>query len=728
MSALSPAAAAFVQKASADLGTEPMLNHWLLALLERFGPMAESLVRAFSANATVAALRVSVARGDKGPPLPTDELTRLAIEQADRLGKPAATERDLVSVVLERAGYEVIRPANAPARSTSPAGPAQPPSPMPPPSRAQRPTPTLDRFGRDLTAAAREGRLGTVVGREEELGAMILTLCRLTKPNPLLVGPAGTGKTAIVEALAARIASGDVPPRLLGTRVVSLQPSALVAGAGVVGELDKRMEAVVAEASQPGVILFIDEVHALIGAGGREGTGDMASMLKPALARGAIACIAATTDDEYRRFIESDKALERRFQPIRVTEMTPAQALAVLRGVRPQYAEARGVTVSDEVLSWLVATAERRMPNRRFPDKAVDLLDHVVAHAVATGSNKMDVDATTLVIDRLLGGSGASSDTFARLAEELAGECAIPSGDAQSIVERLGFTVRGLDLDASRPNLVLLLAGDAAERGTEVSRVLAQNMFGDPSRVVHIDFSRFVDETGLRSLLGSPPSYVGYADRHVLDAVAENPWTVVLCERLDACHPTVRAAFVPALTRGELTDYRGRKLHFADTIVVLTTSADDVDRPRVGFHTASETHAPGNKHEAELATSLFGDAAAGAVDLVVRAVAAGEPATSAGTLVERTLSRLRGRLAEHRVELHWDAPVAQWFATSPRDGSVNQDAVERVIEQELLPMLVRHLPEAVFPDWRVFQVTLHGGSPQLTVSMRHANRDTTTSE
>ncbi|MBK8245837.1 MAG: ATP-dependent Clp protease ATP-binding subunit [Gemmatimonadetes bacterium] len=721
MSSLSPAALAFVEKLAAGHGGTPGLNVWLVALLERYGPMAESLVRALSAAEATVALRASVARGETGLPLPASELVNRASEHAAAQGKALGTERDLLAVVLESAGYEVIRPSGKP--SAQPAAPGVRPEATVAPT--SRPTPTLDRYGRDLTRAAREGQLGTVVGRNEELDAMILTLCRLTKPNPLLVGPAGTGKTAIVEALAARIAAGAVPPRLAGARIVSLQPSALVAGAGVVGELDKRMEAVVAEASQPGVILFIDEVHALIGAGGREGTGDMASMLKPALARGAIACIAATTDDEYRRFIESDKALERRFQPIRITEMTPAMALDVLRGIRPQYAEARGIQVSDDVLAWLVTTAERRMPNRRFPDKAVDLLDHVVAHALAAGLTTVDVEAATEVVDRLLGGSDAPADALSQLASELVDQCGLDSDAVQSIVERLGFTMRGLDLQASRPNLVVALAGDAAGAAAGVAQALAQHVFSDANRVVHIDFSRFVDEAGLRSLLGSPPSYVGYSDRHALDGVAENPWTVVLCERIDAAHPSVRGAFVPALTRGVLTDYRGRRMHFADTIVVLTAESVEADRPQVGFH-SFEASTGRNSQDDDLATSLFGEAGGGSVDLVVRNLAHRNPATGAHAMVERTLNRLRGRLAEHRVELRWDAPVASWFAAKPGDGSVNLESVERLIEQELLPELVRHLPEVPLANWRVLEVRMDGSTPQVIVSHLPPDRGTST--
>ena len=208
--------------------------------------------------------------------------------------------------------------------------------------RATEPTPTLDRLGRDLTSQASEGRLGTIVGRDAEVELVIETLCRSQKRNPALVGPAGTGKTAIVEGLAQRIVAGSVPQVIVGARVVQLSVSTLVAGAGIVGELENRMKAILSEAAQDGILLFMDEVHSIVGAGGARGTTDIASLLKPALARGEIACIAATTDDEYRVFIEADKALERRFSRVRVNELDAAKTLIVVRAHRGARAPSRG--------------------------------------------------------------------------------------------------------------------------------------------------------------------------------------------------------------------------------------------------------------------------------------------------------------------------------------------------------------------------------------------------
>ena len=518
---------------------------------------------------------------------------------------------------------------------------------------------------------------------------MILTLCRTTKPNPLLVGPAGTGKTAIVEALAHRIVRGEVPAALSGVRLVSLQPSSLLAGAGIVGELDKRMEAIVAEASQDGIVLFIDEVHAIMGAGGREGTGDMASMLKPALARGDISCVAATTDDEYRRFIENDKALERRFQAIRVNELTPAQTYGVLTGIRGELAERRGVSVGDDVLRLLVDTAAQRVPNRRFPDKAVDLLDHVVAHAISTGMSAVTVAGASDVIERLLGVPALTTASFEALRKGLRDDGLLPDNASRALIERLTITTRGLDLRTARPNATVLLTGDAGRHADAVARYIASTLFGAEDRVVRVNFARFTDHTGLHALLGSPPSYVGYADRHALDAVGEMPWSVVLCERVDLAHPAVRAAFAPALSTGVLTDYRGRRIYFSDAVVVMTAEGEPTsDAPRVtGFHASAEGGTRRPADTPDLAVALFGDDVAAGLDIVVSEPASPDRRDGESNVYARVLGAVADRFREQGVRVDWDPSVAEWLASS-YDKGPEVRTVERLVEREVLPSLV----------------------------------------
>ena len=355
------------------------LNHWLLALLERHGPIAEGLAKGLDANSLRRQIRRRLQDGETGAPLDPRSVVRRALAAA---GEAEAAERHLAAVILSTAGYDVC---TEPVFEVLPAGPT---TSYP---AAVRSTPTLDEFSRDLTAEARAGKLPVVVGRENEIREVCRTLCRRTKRNPALIGPAGTGKTAIVEGLAQRVVAGEVPEPLKNIRILALQASALVAGAGIVGELEKRMKALLAEAAQDGVVLFIDVLHAIMGSGGLAGRTDVGAQLKPALGRGEISCIGATTDDEYRRFIEADKALERRFRPIAVGQMSPEDTLVVLATHRDLLAELRGVDVGEEVLHWLVDFSDDFLRNRSFPDKAVDLLEECVAAAVLHGESEVGI-------------------------------------------------------------------------------------------------------------------------------------------------------------------------------------------------------------------------------------------------------------------------------------------------------------------------------------------------
>ncbi len=504
------------------------VHHWLLALVERHGPMAEAMTAGLNATALRTYLHQKIQTGDLGAPLSDGDVIRQAIEHATKRGMANAAERDLAAVILAAAGYTLTETAR-PGDTTSPSTDAtyRP--------RATRPTPTLEQFGRDLTREAHEGKLSPVVGRAEEIDLMIETLSRRTKRNPVLVGPAGVGKTAIVEGLAQRIVRGEVPAVLAGARVMALFPSLLVAGAGVVGELQTRMKGVIAEASQDGLILFIDEVHTVIGAGGRAGSDDMGSLLKPALARGEMACIAATTDDEYRRFIEPDAALERRFQPIRVQELSPDQTLDVLRVLRDVLTRLRGVTVGDDVLRWLVDFAQQYLRNRYFPDKAVDLLEQCVAHAVTHGKTAVDEQDASTVAERMIGMPLALDDRLKILTVRLAERALLAEDDIQALLNRLQVTMRGMDVRPARPNAVVLLAGDAAGHGSALAEVLAGALFGSETREIAIDLSRFVHPADVTMLVGAPPGYVGYDDAVPLHRLAQTPWCVLRLENIDAC-------------------------------------------------------------------------------------------------------------------------------------------------------------------------------------------------
>ncbi|UCF67979.1 MAG: ATP-dependent Clp protease ATP-binding subunit, partial [Acidobacteriota bacterium] len=559
----------------AALGT----HHWLLALLRQAPSLAAESSSGVDPKQLEAHVLSSLQAGDAGAPLGDGELIGRASDVAVEAGRKVVATQDLAAVLfaLKDAGGQALVAAPTERRAEGAAARevgARPVASYRP--RASRHTPHLDKFGRDLTKEALEGKLPRIVGREREIDLISEILCRRSKRNPALVGPAGSGKTAIVEGLAQQIVAGDVPEPLHGARLIEIQPSNLTAGAGIVGELEKRMKDLLEEASQDGIILFIDEVHSVVGAGGRMGVGDVGAQLKPALARGALACIGATTDDEYRRFIEPDRALERRFNRVRVQAMTPEQTRPVLIAHREKLRELFGVDVPDTALDWLLDFAEQYLPNRFFPDKGVDLLEQCVAHAVKEGRGAVEIGDARAVAERMIGMPVDMRERLELLRDRLAEQGLLPQEDIDELLARLNVTLRGLDVRPQRPNGIVLLTGPAAMVASALARTLAHSLYGDGERVVDVDFTQFDDASHVNTLVGPPPGYVGFGERLPLHEIAQAPWSVLLCRGIDGCHPEVREVLTRALADGVLTERNGKRIYLSDAIVLL--SAGEVTR------------------------------------------------------------------------------------------------------------------------------------------------------
>jgi ATP-dependent Clp protease ATP-binding subunit ClpC len=682
--------------------------HWLLALLERHSAMAEDLTSGLNAVALRAQLHDKVRQGEVGDPLAVNDVRRLAAQHAAKRGKTEAAERDLASVILAAAGYTVASPPSTGAGRAHAAADAATPAPASGSGykpRSTRLTPTLEQFGRDLTREAVENRLPPVVGRQDEIQLVIETLCRRTKRNPVLVGPAGVGKTAIVEGLAARIVRGEVPEALKNVRVLALLPSLVVAGAGVYGELQTRMKAVLAEASQDGIVLFIDEVHQVIGAGGAPGTGDIASLLKPALARGELACIAATTDDEYRRFIEPDAALERRFQPVRVQELTPEQTVAVLLVIRDELSRLRGVSIEDGILYWLVDFAGQYLRNRFFPDKAVDLLEQCVAHAITLGKSSVDDAGAHAVAERMIGMPVALGRRLETLRTRVVSQGLLDEQDLQVLINRLQVAMRGMDVRPARPNAVVLLAADAAANSEGIARVLAEALFGGTDRQVTIDLSRFVHPADVTMLIGAPPGYVGYSDALPLHRLTQMPWCVLRLENIDICHPQVRAVLTQGLETGVITDARGRHLYLSDTVVLLTAGVPVQSSGPIGFLRATE---PAEPHATMNAAAALGEELATQVDLVCTTVIRSEAARRRW-IEENLLGELAARYRKQGLDLRWDETFINWLVDQKHLSSSQRDW-ERLMDDAISPLLVPHLPEEGAGKPRSVRVTRKDGA------------------
>ena len=497
-------------------------------------------------------------------------------------------------------------------------------------------TPTLDRYSRDLTALAAAGELDPVIGRESELRRMIRILSRRTKNNPCLIGEPGVGKTAIVERLAQMIASDQVPETLKGYRLLALDLSGMVAGTKYRGEFEERMKRVIQEAAQnPQLILFLDEIHTLIGAGGAEGSLDAANILKPALSRGEIQLIGATTVAEYRKHIAKDAALERRFQPVLVEEPNEEDAEEILKGLRHCYEEYHGVTIQDEALTAAVQLSARYINDRFLPDKALDLLDEAASQVRMTFSDKY-ADSTAEEIGQLEAeqlsavrekdftvvkelhqkiqelqerakhprrgrrpGAKAKTVTAETIAEVVSEWTRIPvkrlaesesvhlrhlesdlhkrvigQEEAVSAVARAVRRSRVGLKDPNRPIGSFLFLGPTGVGKTELAKALAETVFGREDAMIRVDMSEYMEKHSVSKLIGSPPGYVGYEEGGQLsEKVRRSPYSLILFDEIEKAHPDVFHILLQVLDDGHITDAQGRKVNFKNTILIMTSNA-----------------------------------------------------------------------------------------------------------------------------------------------------------
>ncbi|MGN0254228.1 MAG: ATP-dependent Clp protease ATP-binding subunit [Lachnospiraceae bacterium] len=517
----------------------------------------------------------------------------------------------------------------------------------------------IAKYSRDLTKLAEEGRLDPVIGRTEEINRIIRTISRRTKNNPCLVGEPGVGKTAIVEGLAQRIVSGDVPKTIRSKRLLTLDLSAMVAGSKYRGEFEERIKKVIAEVIEAGnIILFLDEIHTLIGAGGSEGSIDASNILKPSLARGEIQLIGATTHDEYRKYVTKDAALERRFQPIDVPEPDEATAIEIIKGIKHKYEEHHGVTITDDAVEACVTLSARYISDRYLPDKAIDLMDEA-----ASGIRLFDKDKSAKELEELdlkllsyeeemlealkagdvtrvkelkdlqkkLEKSRASKvkkaesstrgsryvvtkDTIAlvvgewtkipvsrlnetesakllKLEKELK-KRVVGQETAVSAVARAVKRGRVGLKEKNRPIGSFLFLGPTGVGKTELSKALAEALFGSEDALIRIDMSEYMEKHTVSKMIGSPPGYVGFDEGGQLsEKVRRNPYSVVLFDEIEKAHPDVFNILLQVLDDGHITDSTGRKVSFKNCVIIMTSNAGAnriVDPKKLGFAAAED--------------------------------------------------------------------------------------------------------------------------------------------
>lgn len=469
--------------------------------------------------------------------------------------------------------------------------------------------PMLTKYGVELTAEAREGRLDPVIGRDTEIERMVQILLRRSKNNPCLIGDAGVGKTAVVEGFAQRVAYGTVPPELAEKRVFSLDLSAMLAGAKYRGDFEERLKGALDDAmSNPDVILFIDEIHMIVGTGAAEGAIDAASILKPLLSRGKICLIGATTTDEYRRYIEKDSALDRRFQPINVLQPDEEGAVSILRGLRGRLEEHHRAVITDGAIKAAVTLSERYLNDRRLPDKAIDLIDEAAARARADsvssktslfhaikdkGQNDrvvVDEEDVAKAVSSMTGipASRLTEDEGERLSnlEELLRERVIGQNKAVSLVANAVRRGRAGLKDPDRPIGSFLFLGQTGVGKTELSRALAEGVFGDEKWLIRFDMSEYSEPHSISKLIGSPPGYVGYEEQgRLIKEVRSHPYSVVLFDEVEKAHTDVLTVLLQVLEDGKLTASDGRAADFKNTIIIMTGNigAEELQKRALGF-------------------------------------------------------------------------------------------------------------------------------------------------
>ncbi len=583
--------------------------------------------------------------------------------------------------------------------------------------------PMITKYGKNLC----ECSLDPVIGRDSELESLIETLCRRRKNNPCLIGEAGVGKTAVVEGLAGRIRDGNVPSFLLGKAIVSLDIAAIISGAKYRGEFEERMKTVLLEASEdPDIILFIDELHTIVGTGASEGAIDAGSIMKPSLARGEIRLIGATTVTEYRRHIESDPALERRFLPITVEEPTPDEAVIILRGIKEKYEEHHGILIDDSAISAAVELSVRYVPSKRLPDKAIDLLDEAASAkrieierrseedkyigGIIKGLNEADNELSHDVeknirtrleqMKRCEGSPVLIRSDIEKVLEKRRGSVRLPSENdlfglenglksavfgQKNAIKTVASTLRAgiLGINGSTsPIASMMFLGPSGVGKTALASAVAEQFYGSPEAVIRLDMSEYSEKHSVSRLIGSPPGYVGYRDEGLLvKEVRSRPYSVVLFDEAEKADPDVFSLLLQILDNGFITDPQGKRADFRGCVIILTSNVGSSEKGAAGF-TAS-----GNEKQFKCAKDFFSPELIGRLDSIIAF-----DRLNSGTaykIAEKRLYALRDRLEESGISVDISPDV---ISLASKCGSGGARDIYSFIKTEVEGAVISNLP------------------------------------
>jgi ATP-dependent Clp protease ATP-binding subunit ClpC len=641
-------------------------------------------------------------------------------------------------------------------------------------------TPTIEQYGVDLTDLARRGEIDPVIGRADEIEQAVEVLSRRTKNNPVLIGEAGVGKTAIVEGLAQRIVDGDVPQTLEGKRVIQLDLASLVAGTRYRGDFEERLRKVIDEiqASGDGLIVFLDEIHTLVGAGGGEGGGmDASNMLKPALARGRLRVVGATTLDEYRRNIEKDAALARRFQPILVGEPSVEDTVAILRGLRDNYEAHHQVRITDEALDAAAELSDRYLTDRFLPDKAIDLIDQAGARVrlrVKTQDPSLKERVEQLIRDRDQAVAAEDYEKASQLRDEIAatrhslaaegeGVPRVTEADIADVVSRAtGIPVAQLTEqererllrleghlhehvvgqddavtavaeavrrsraglgDPDRPVGSFLFLGPTGVGKTELARSLAKALFGDSDRMIRLDMSEFQERHTVSRLVGAPPGYVGYDQAGQLtEAVRRRPYSVVLLDEIEKAHPDVFNILLQVLDDGRLTDSQGRTVSFRNTVLIMTSNlgSDIIDGSKrtVGF---GGTSSADNDLQERLGRRLREQLRPEFINRIDEIIVFRRLETEQlRRITEMMIEETRHRLHAQDVRIELTTAAIDWLADKGYQPEFGARPLRRTIQRELDNRLSGLLLSADLAPGQLVTVDVADGELTLDVSSGYA--------
>jgi ATP-dependent Clp protease ATP-binding subunit ClpC len=755
------------------IGTE----HLLLGLMREEGGVAGRVLRELGLEQrrveelveelTRASSRTSNAALDLSPG--TKRVLELAVDEARRMGHHyIGTEHLLLGLVrqsdgvaidvLKRLGIspEEIRRQTRRVLQESPANPQPTSQERPQRPKSEGKTPLVDQLATDLTALAQEGKLDPVVGRETEIERVIQVLSRRRKNNPALIGEPGVGKTAIVEGLAQRIVNETVPKPLLNKRVLQLDVGSLVAGTMYRGQFEERLKRVIEELKSSDSILFIDEVHMLVGAGSAGSSVDAANILKPALSRGELQCIGATTLDEYRKHIESDAALERRFQQIIVDEPSIEETIEILQGIKVPYQEHHNVEITDEAIESAANLSARYVPDRFLPDKAIDLIDEGAARLrmykspEAAQVRKAENELAQLEEDvELLEKEEGSSEEVQQLrshrdnlremltdlkanwneqtnqprlmAEDIAEVVSMWTGvpvmriageeserlmqmedalhnriigqhEAIASISKAVRRARAGLKDPRRPIGSFMFLGPTGVGKTELTKALAEFLFGSEDALIQLDMSEFMERHSVARLVGAPPGYVGYEDAGQLtEAIRRRPYSIVVFDEIEKAHPEAFNMLLQVMEEGQLTDARGRTVNFRNAIIIMTSNvgADTIkrgyvlgfDMPRDESVTEKQEYDEMRKNVTEQLRRAFRPEFLNRVDatIVFRSLTREE----IKSIVDLEIRKVGERLIEHAITLDVTDQAREWIATRGYDPEYGARPLRRLIQNEI---------------------------------------------